>query len=185
MEWVIPAVALLLLIWGAFVHRRLVSLRETATQVWSDVDAGFRQRQELIPRLLQKIQGHLDMEGKPVRALNDARRAAGQAQTPDAIGKAEATLDAAIDRVLVLAAGKPELAADAGFRRLQSNLPEMEKRLAALRRHFNDSVEDYNAARLGFPGAFLAYVVNFPLLERLGVPKAAAAPQVRTSARVL
>jgi len=171
MEWVVPAAALLLLIWAVFVHRQLVALREDAVEAWAEIDAQFQQRQGLVPRLLEMIEGHLAPDAKSVRALIDARRLAGNAHSPDAIGKAEAVLGAAIEKVLALGA-QAGLKADAGFIRLRAEFSEMENRIEALRRSFNDAVEVYNAARIGFPAAFLTYVISFPQLEGLGVPKA-------------
>ncbi len=170
-EWVMPAVALLLLVWSVFVYRRLAAMRDAAVQAWSEIDALFRQRQDMISLLLRKIQGSLDPEGKSVRTLAEVRRLAANAQSPDAIGKAEAMLSTAIERVLGLAEAQAGLQTDADFRRLRSEFPEMENSIEASRRFFNEAVEDFNAARLGFPAAFLTYVVSFPPLEPLGSPK--------------
>lgn len=183
-EWVVPAVALLLLIWLATAHRRLIALRDVAMQAWAEVDDGFRRRHDLVSRLVEKTEGHLDKRDRSVQALVDARKAAATASTLAALGKAEVTLNMAIEKVLASAGSRPELLDDAGFRRLRSELPEMERRLEALRRDFNEVVEDYNRARAGFPAGLLTYVVNLPPLEPLPMPKAAE-PEARRAVQYL
>lgn len=172
-EWVVPAVALLLLVWAVIAHRRLVAMREVAAQVWSEIDAQFRQRQDLIPRLLQVVRSHhADPGQKAVQALTEARRAAAGAQSPAEIGRAEAALSSALDAVLAWAETQAGLAADTGFCRLRSEFQDMESGIEASRRLFDDTVEDYNAARKGFPAILLIYLVSLPPLEHLTPPKA-------------
>lgn len=174
MEWVIPAVVLLLLIWGAVVHRRLVAMRDLATQGWSEIDALFHQRQDLVRRLLDQLEGHLPAGARPVRALTDARKAAANAQSPASIGRAESVLGAAIARVLALAEADAALRSDAGLRRLRADFAELDGRIDERAQFFNEAVDDFNTERAGFPGGFLTYVVNLPPIERLAFPEAAA-----------
>lgn len=172
-EWVVPAVAVLLLIWAVTVHRRLTALRDMAAQTWAEIDDGFRRRHDLVSHLVEKTEGHLDRRDRSIQALIEARKVAATASTLAALGKAEVLLNAAIEKVLASAGSRPELQGDPGFRRLQSEFPEMESRIEGSRRVFNEVVEDYNRVRTSFPTGLLIYFIPFPPLEPLIVPKAA------------
>lgn len=183
-EWVIPAVALLLLVWGIIIHRRLVALREVAVAAWSEAEAAFRKRHEMVSRLIEKAGGALGAEAKSIRAVAEARRLAATAQDPERIGKAEAALSLAIERLLARASGHADLKADAGFLRLQARLPDMQVEIETARDVFNEAVEDFNHARLGFLGTVLGYVIKIPPLEPLAVPRPAEPEPARSVMRL-
>lgn len=183
-EWVIPAVAVVLLLWAKIVHGRLIAARDVALEIWSEIDAKFRERHDLASRLLQKVEGVLGSENRSVQAVTGALRAAATAQDPEAIGKAEVALGASLGSVLAKAGAHPAFEGDAGFRRLQSKLAEMENEIEASRREFNEAVENFNHARTGFPAGFLTYVINLPPLDRLAVPKTAEAQAGRAVQRL-
>jgi LemA protein len=77
------------------------------------------------------------------------------------MGAAEGVLGAALGRLIALAEAYPELKADANFRKLQDELSDIENKLAAARRFFNNAVGEYNTAREQFPAVLFAGMFGF------------------------
>lgn len=169
-EWVVPAVALLLLIWFWSVHRRLKALRGEATQLWSELEARLQRRHDLVPVLVDTV-GQA-VKPKALQAVSDARKLAALAQTPERIGKAEAALAAAIGQVLEMAEADPGLRANAGFRRLRTELAELEAEIVEGRSLFNETVEDYSKIKGGLGGTLVSSCIQVEALEPYFVPGA-------------
>lgn len=165
MEWVIPAVIVVLLIWVVMVYNRMVALRQTTGQAWADVEVQLKQRHDLVPNLVETVKGYAAHEGKTLDAVIKARNQATAAPSPEAAGKAEAALSGALGRVFALAEAYPDLKADAGFRQLQSALSDLENKIAAARRFFNNSVQEYNTSTEQFPAIILAKNMGFHRME--------------------
>jgi len=77
----------------------------------------------------------------------------------------------------------PDLKANANFMNLQSQLSDIENKLAAARRYFNNAVREFNASIQAFPAVLFAAAMGFQPREffDLGADRAAAAsaPQVK------
>jgi LemA protein len=164
-EWVLPAVAVLLVIWGTITRSRLVALQQAAVQAWAEVDDLLRRRQELVPRLVEAVRGRVKRERKTLDGVIAARGRAATEETPASIAKAEEALTTAIAKVFEVVEENPDLAADPGLLHLKSDFSTIESRILRSARQFNETAREYNDARLGFPGAFLAYVIRFDVLQ--------------------
>ncbi|MDB5414834.1 MAG: rane protein [Rubritepida sp.] len=184
MEWVIPAVAVLLLAWCLVTYNRLVALRRVATQAWADIEVELRRRHDLVPNLVETVKGHVADESKLLDAVIRARNQATLAQSPETIGKAEAALTSTIRRVVKLAKVYPTLKADAGFQQLKSRLSELEDWLDDARRFFNNSVQENNTSLGQLPAVLLADACGFKIMEFFALENsereaAEVAPKVR------
>jgi LemA protein len=70
-------------------------------------------------------------------------------------------LGAAIGRLLALAEAYPELKANQNFLQLQAELSDLENKIAAARRFFNNAVAEYNSAIQQIPAVFFAGSLGF------------------------
>ena len=61
-----------------------------------------------------------------------------------------------LGRLIALAEAYPDLKANANFQQLQAQLTDIENKLAAARRFFNNAVSEYNARIQQFPAALFA-----------------------------
>lgn len=162
MSWIILGVIiLLLLLWLVIVYNRLVALRQATSQAWSDVSVQLKQRHDLVPNLVETVKGYAAHERGTFEAVVQARNAALQARTPEAAGAAEGMLGAAIGRLLALAEAYPELKANQNFLQLQAELSDLENKIAAARRFFNNAVAEYNSAIQQVPAVFFAGSLGF------------------------
>ncbi|WP_198375318.1 LemA family protein [Neoroseomonas rubea] len=186
MEWVILGIIAVLVVWLVVVYNRLVALRQATGQSWSDVDVQLNQRHDLIPNLVETVKGYAAHEKSTLDAVIQARNAAvtAQAQGPAAAGPAEGALGAALGRLFALSEAYPDLKANQNFLGLQSELSDIENKLAAARRFYNASVAEYNAMTESIPAVFFAKSMGFQQRGFFEIPEAEraavqATPQVR------
>ncbi|MCK8785763.1 LemA family protein [Roseomonas sp. NAR14] len=182
MKWVILGILALLVLWLVVVYNRLVSLRQTTGQAWSDVDVQLKQRHDLIPNLVETVKGYASHERGTLDAVVRARNAAvvaqgsvgpgegpggspagdqGVGRGPEAAAAAEQQLGGALRQLFALSERYPDLKANRNFLQLQAELGDIENRIAAARRFFNNAVAEYNAATEQFPAVLFAGALGF------------------------
>ena len=184
MAWIVLGVVVLLLLWLVVVYNRLVALRQTTGQAWSDVDVQLKLRHDLVPNLVETVKGYAAHERGTLEAVVQARNAALGANGPAAQAKAEGQLGAALGRLLALKEAYPELKANQNFLQLQGELGDLENKIAAARRFFNNAVAEYNAAIQSVPAVFFAGSLGFTGRGFFELPEAERAavntvPQVK------
>lgn len=158
----IVAVVLVVLLIG--IYNRLVALRQNCNQAFADIDVQLKQRHDLIPNLVETVKGYAAHEKGTLEAVIQARNAAVTAERtgdPKAMGQAEGMLGAALGRLIALSEAYPDLKANTNFQQLQGELSDIENKLAAARRFFNNAVGEYNTAREQFPAAMFASMFGF------------------------
>ncbi len=155
---VIVAVVLFVIV-GAY--NRLVALDQRADQSFADIDVQLKQRQDLIPNLVETVKGYAAHERGTLDAVTQARAAAAGAHNVNERVQAENMLTGALGRLFAVAEAYPDLKANTNFQQLQMDLSDLENKLAAARRFFNSAVSEFNAARRQFPTVLFAAMVGF------------------------
>lgn len=155
---VLGAVALVVLM-VIGIYNRLVGLRQSVRQGLADIDAQLRQRHDLIPNLVETVKGYAAHESATLDAVIAARNAASAGGPGSAAG--EAGLRAALGNLLALSEAYPDLKASANFQELQTELGDVEDKLAAARRALNAAAARFNAARESFPAVLFASSLGF------------------------
>ncbi len=138
------------------VYNRIVALNERADQAFADMDVQLRQRHDLVPNLVETVKGFAAHESETLEAVIAARGAAVSATGPKAQSQAEGALGAALVRVFSLAESYPDLKANTNFLELQRELGDIENKIAAARRFFNNAVQEFNTVIQQVPGVFVA-----------------------------
>ena len=181
--WVIIGIIVALLVWIVAIYNRLVALRQRTSQAFADVDVQLKQRHDLIPTLGETVKGYAAHERGTLEEVVRARNAAMTAQGPAAQAAAENMLSGALRQLFALSESYPDLKANANFQQLQSELSDVENKIAAARRFFNNSVQEYNSAVQQFPAVLFAGSMGFGPKEffDLGEQRTQleAAPQVK------
>ncbi len=90
-----------------------------------------------------------------------ARNAALTAQGPAQVAAAENQLTGALRGLLALSEAYPDLKANTNFQQLQTELSDIENKLAAARRFFNNAVQEYNTGIEQLPAALFAGSLGF------------------------
>ena len=161
MEWVILAIVVAVVLYGIVTYNGLVSLRQRVSQAFADIDVQLKQRHDLIPNLIETVKGYAAHERGTLDAVVQARNAALTAHGPAQQAAAEGALSGSLGRLLALSEAYPDLKANTNFQQLQSELTDVENKLAAARRFFNNAVSEYNASIQAFPAVLFAGSMGF------------------------
>ncbi len=158
---IVVVIVALVLIFGVGAYNRLVGLDQRADQAFADIDVQLKQRQDLIPNLVETVKGYASHEKGTLEAVIQARNAATQAGSVNDKVQAENVLSASLGRLFALAEAYPDLKANSNFQQLQAELSDIENKLAAARRFFNNAVQEFNAVRRQFPTILFAGMVGY------------------------
>ena len=159
--WIILGILAALIIWAITIYNGLVAMRQRVNQSFADVDVQLKQRHDLVPNLVETVKGYASHERGTLEAVVQARNAAVAAQGPAAQGQAENMLSGALRQLFALSEAYPDLKANANFQQLQSELSDIENKLAAARRFFNNAVSEYNTGIQQFPAVLFAGMFGF------------------------
>jgi LemA protein len=143
------------------IYNRLVALRQTTNQAWSDIEVQLKQRQDLVPQLVSTVKGYAAHEKETFEEVVQARSAAVNANSVQGQAQAEGMLSAALGKLFALAEAYPELKANTNFLQLQDQLADVENKISASRRFYNNSVQEYNTGREQFPAVLIAGPFGF------------------------
>ena len=142
-------------------YNRLVALNQKADQSFADIDVQLKQRNDLIPNLVETVKGYASHESGTLQAVTAARAAAAGATTVNDKVQADNMLTGALGRLFAVAEAYPDLKANTNFLELQRELSDIENKLAAARRFFNNAVAEFNAVRAQFPTVLFAGMFGF------------------------
>lgn len=159
--WIILGVIVVLVFFAFAAYNRLVALSQRVNQAFADIDVQLKQRHDLIPNLVETVKGYATHERGTLDAVTQARAAAAGARTVDEKVQAENMLTGALGRLFAVSEAYPDLKANANFQQLQMDLSDIENKLAAARRFFNNAVSEFNAVRRQFPTVLFAGLFGF------------------------
>lgn len=144
------------------IYNRLVALRQTRNNAFSDIDVQLKQRFDLIPNLVETVKGYATHEQSVFENVTQARAQVGRTSGAgtDRI-QAEGMLGSALMGLFAVAENYPQLKADQNFQRLQAELSDIENKIAAARRFFNSATNEYNTAIQQFPANLMAGMFGF------------------------
>jgi LemA protein len=160
-NWVVLGVIVALVLWAISLYNRLVAMRQRVGQSFADVDVQLKQRHDLIPNLVNTVQGYAAHERGTLDDVVKARNAAMSAQSPADKAAAENMLTGALRQMFALAEAYPNLKANENFQQLQAELTDIENKIAASRRFFNNAVQEYNTGIQQFPASLFASIFGF------------------------
>jgi LemA protein len=166
------------------IYNRLVALRQVYKNAFADIDVQLKQRQDLVPNLVETVKGYAGHESTVLQKVTDARASAMRATSIGERGAAESMLSGALANLFAVAENYPQLKATENFRQLQDELSDLENKIAAARRFFNNSVAEYNASIAQFPAVLLAGPFGFTEAEMFALDaneKAAASVPPKVS----
>jgi LemA protein len=161
--WIVLGVIVALALWIMVIYNQLVAMRQRVNQSFADVDVQLMLRHDLIPNLVEVVKGYAAHERSTLEAVVQARNAAVAAQSQGAAQQAAAEnmLSGALRQLFALSEAYPDLKANQNFQQLQAEISDVENKIAAARRFFNNSVSEYNTGIQQFPAALFAASLGF------------------------
>src|SRR5918994_7120489 len=170
--WTVIGLIAVLVLWIITIYNGLVAMRQRVNQSFADIDVQLKQRHDLVPNLVETVKGYASHERGTLEAVVQARNAAMTAQGPAQMAQAENMLTGALRQLFALSEAYPDLKANQNFQQLQTELSDVENKIAAARRFFNNAVQEYNTGIEQFPAALLAGPFGFRPREFFDVAEA-------------
>jgi LemA protein len=159
--WIILGVIVLVLLTIMSIYNRLVRLRALVKEGFSGITVQLRRRADLIPNLVETVQGYATHEREVFEEVSKARAASVNAGSVAATAQADAQMTGLLGRLFAVAEAYPELKANTNFLQLQDQLANIEGELQGARRYYNATVRDLNSTIQSFPPVLIARPLGF------------------------
>ncbi|WP_137191009.1 LemA family protein [Stenotrophomonas rhizophila] len=151
---------------------------------WAEVLNQYKRRADLIPNLVQTVEGYANQERQVLTDVTNARSRVGQinvnADDADSLKQfqqAQGELSGALSRLLVVTENYPNLKSDQGFRDLQAQLEGTENRITVARGRYIQMVQDYNTFLRQFPQLITAKIFGYQVKPNFTVDNEAQISQ--------
>lgn len=159
--WIVLGIVILLLLWAVGIYNRLVRLRALVKEGFSGITVQLRRRADLIPNLVETVQGYATHEREVFDQVTARRAEATSAGSVQATAQADAAMTGLLGRLMAVAENYPELKANQNFLQLQDQLASIETELQSARRYYNATVRDLNSTIQSFPPVLIARPAGF------------------------
>jgi LemA protein len=163
---------------------------EQTKAAWSEVVSQYQRRADLIPNLVNTVQGAVAAEKDILQGVIDARAKVGSIQAtpelandPQALQQwqnAQGELSSALSRLLVVVERYPDLKSIAGFSDLQAQLEGTENRITVARKRYIEAVQAYNTTVRSFPSNLTAMMFDHDVKPNFTVENEAAISKAPT-----
>lgn len=158
---IVGALVVVLILAAVSSYNKLVSADTAADNAFASIHTQLQRREDVIPNLVNTVKGYAAHEKEVFTAIADARSKLAGATTPEQVSDANAELESALSRLLVVVENYPTLKADAQFTRLMDELAGTENRIAVARQDYNNAVTSYNTRIRKFPASIFAGMFGF------------------------
>lgn len=165
---IIIAVAVVILLGVIGLYNNLVRMRNNRENAFANIDVQLKQRHDLVPQLVSTVKDYASHEKTVLENVTNARTAAMSANNINDKIQAENKLSSALANLKVSLEAYPDLKANQNFLQLQTEISDIENKLAASRRFFNSATKELNNAVQTFPANILAGMFGFhkePMFE--------------------
>ncbi len=154
-------VILILVIWYIAINNKLVALKNNRENAFADIDVQLKQRHDLIPQLMGAVKGYMDHEREVLTRVTEARNSALRASSINDKIAAEKELTAAMGAFNIQVEAYPDLKANTNFMHLQTEISDIENKLAAVRRFFNSATKELNTYIESIPSNIVASIKKY------------------------
>jgi len=175
--------------WGVKTNNAMVTMQESVTSQWGNVETAYQRRSDLIPNFVNTVKGAANFEQTTLTQVIEARAKATSvnidptkmtAENMQQFQAAQGQLSSALSRLMVVVEQYPELKATQNFRDLQVELEGTENRISVERKKFNDVAQTYNTYIKRFPQSIIAGMRSFESKPYFKAEEGAdKAPQVK------
>lgn len=143
------------------IYNAFATLKVRVKEAWSHIDVQLKRRVDLIPNLVETVKGYAKHEKEVFENVTKARAALMGANNPAEASQADNQLTGALKTLFAVAEAYPELKAQEGFTKLQSELSDTEDKIAYSRQFYNSVVRDFNQKLVVFPSNLIAQMFGF------------------------
>jgi LemA protein len=172
-------------------YNHIPTLEEQAKASWSEVQNQYQRRADLIPNLVNTVQGYAKQEKDVLTSVTEARAKAtsihvdaNDLSDPEKVKQfadAQNQLGGALGRLIAISENYPDLKSNQNFLALQSQLEGTENRIAVARRDYIENVRQFNTSLRTFPDVVWQTLVFHakPMASFTATQGSEAPPQVK------
>ncbi|NUJ97896.1 LemA family protein [Candidatus Gracilibacteria bacterium] len=143
-------------------YNGMIKMRNVREQSFADIDVQLKQRFDLIPNLVNTVKGYAEHESGTLEKITEARTSFMNAgDNVDKKIEADNMLAGALKSLFAVSENYPDLKANTNFLELQRELSDIENKIAATRRFFNNATQEYNSYIEVFPNNIVANMFAF------------------------
>ena len=166
---IIVVVAVLLIIVGKGIstYNNIIALEEGVKTQWAQVENTYQRRFDLIPNLVNTVQGEANFEKSTLTEVMEMRsRMGGTVKLDESLMNDEAalkrfqemqgSLGGALQRLMAVSENYPDLKSNKSFQELRVQLEGAENRISVERKRYNETVKEYNTTIRQFPTNIVA-----------------------------
>ena len=175
--WVILWLIAICVIWYVKLYNNIVWLKTTRENAWSDIDVQLRMRFDLVDNLVETVKWYAKHEKDTFKEVVEARNKFASATDVKSKAEADNMLSSSLKSLFALSEAYPELKSNQNFLSLQSELSDIENKIASARRYFNAATREYNTVIQQFPANVLFHKQPEDYFE--GIEEAKKAPKVK------
>lgn len=157
----IIAIIAVIIIGGIASYNSLVSLDTKVEEQAANIDTQLQRRADLIPNLVNTVQGYAEHETEVFTAVTEAREKLFAAGSMEEKSEANEEMSLALGRLIAISESYPELKSDTVFTNLMDELAGAENRISYARTEYNSSVASFNKAIRTFPTVIFAKMMGF------------------------
>lgn len=158
--WIIIAVVVLLVIIYISIYNKIIKMKNRIEASFAQLDAHLKQRYDLIPNLVEIVKGYAKHEKETLTQVIAARNTALNANTIEEKDSANKSLAGALKSVFALAESYPDLKANEGFIKLQTQLSDIEEKILQARKYYNAVIREFNNLVEVFPSSIVANMMH-------------------------
>ncbi|AYW44924.1 LemA family protein [Tetragenococcus koreensis] len=159
---IIAAVIFVIAVPTVLTYNRLASAENNVDASWSQVENVMQRRADLVPNLVESVQGSMSQEQEIFGNIAEARQSYNEADTPEETVAANDELSGELSTMVnVIREDYPELGSNDNVQTLMSQLEGTENRISTERRRYIQSVNEYNQLLVRFPNNLVANLFNF------------------------
>src|SRR5476651_2325312 len=155
----------LVLLFGIYIYNSLVRAKVRTDEAWSDITVQLKRRYDLIPNLVNTVQGYATHEKTVFEDVTKARANALSAQTVGQAAQADNQFQSALKSLFAVAEAYPQLRASENFQKLQDEVTDTEDKIQASRRFYNGAVRDLNTRIQTLPTNIFARLIGYKVRE--------------------
>ncbi len=142
-------------------YNALIRLKNHIKNAFADIDVQMKMRFDLVGNLVNTVKGYATHEKETLENITKARTSFLNANNPNDKLAADNMLSGALKSLFAVAENYPDLKANQNFLQLQTELSDIENKIAATRRFFNSTIKEYNSAIQMFPTNIVAKLFGF------------------------
>ena len=189
-QWRLAVVALAVTLLSGCGYNTLQAQDEQVKAAWSEVLNQYQRRADLVPNLVNTVQGFAAQEREVILGATEARARVGSIQaTPELLNdeqalqrflQAQGEMSSALSRLLLVAENYPQLKSDQNFRDLQAQLEGTENRITVARQRYIRAVQEFNTTVRSFPSNLTAKFFSYAIKPSFTVENEGALSQPPT-----